>query len=271
MIKSRLGVLFAALLALAGGAPSVSGAETPPKKINLKDFPATTVEDVVVPIPSEVFNALDKLGTVAWRSEVRTTFAKSRTGGRPQIALLLGSVIADGFLAVQAEDTERVIEIGKTVIKLADDISVKQAVLAHCNAIIEAARTRDWKMVRRELDNTQRDVRQAMDALKDTELSQLVSIGGWIRGTEALTSLVLRDYSANRAELLSQPDLVALFDRQLAVMSPRLRESSLVSKVRSGLGEIRPLVGEATISKKSVESINVVTKRLSRDISPADS
>ena len=271
MTKSRIGVLLAALLALAGGLTSAPGAEEPPKKINLKAFPATTVEDVVVPIPSEVFNALDKLGTVAWRSEVRTVSSKSRPSDRPRIALLLGSVIADGFLAVQAEDVERVIEIGKTVITLADAISVKQAVLPHCNAIIEAARKKEWRTVRKEFDATQGKVRQAMDALKDTELSQLVSIGGWIRGTEALTSLVLRDYSNDRAELLSQPDLVALFDRQLSVMSPRLRESSLVSKVRTGLGEIRPLVGEATISRKSIESINNVTKRLSRDILPADS
>ncbi len=262
---------FALVATIPFGAPLSSAAEIPPAKIDLKAFPATEVDDVVVPVPSEVFNALDKLGTVAWRSELRQSFTKQRDG-RPQIALLLGSVIADGFLAVQAQDGERVKEIGRSVLELARDINVREVVLAHCNSIIEAADRRDWKMVRKELDSTQQDVRRAMDQLKDQELSQLVSIGGWIRGTEALTALVLRDFSADRAELLSQPQLVGLFGRQLDGMSPRMKGHTLVGKIRAGLGEARPLINQdAAISKTTVERLNVITRGLVKAISPGDS
>jgi hypothetical protein len=269
MNKPLLGAVFA-LLGVSSLATVAICAETPPAKISLKDFPATTVDNVVVPVPSEVFNALEKMGTVAWRSELRPSFTRQRNG-RPQIALLMGTVIADGFLAVQAQDGERVKEIGRTVLDLARDINVREVVLAHCNSIIEAADRRDWKTVRKELDKTQLDVRAAMDQLKDQELSQLVSIGGWIRGTEALTALVKKDYSADRAELLAQPGLVSLFEKQISGMTPRMKDTPLVAKIMSGLVTIRPLVNiEAPISKNSVETIHNVTRDLVRAISPTD-
>src|ERR1700738_429458 len=66
-----------------------SAADAPPRQIDLNRFPATKLEDVVVPLPSEVFNVLDKLGTPDWRGEMRAPNISSR-GARAQIALLLG-------------------------------------------------------------------------------------------------------------------------------------------------------------------------------------
>ena len=264
-MKLFLAGVSAVLAATVVGVPL---AAEPAKKLDLKAFPATEVDDVVVPVPSEVFNALDKLGTVAWRSELRLGFTKQRDG-RPQIALLLGTVIADGFLAVQAQDSERVKEIGRGVLELARDINVREVVLAHCNSIIESADRRDWKMVRKELDRTQQDVRRAMEELKDQELSQLVSIGGWLRGTEALTALVIRDFNNERAELLAQPALVKLFGRQIEAMSPRIRGHQLVGKIRAGLGDIRPMIPEdGNVTKQNVERIHAITRLLVKSISP---
>src|SRR5262249_43369939 len=179
---------------------------------------------------------------------------------------------AAGFRAVQAQDGDRVKEIGRTVLDLSRDINVRDVVLPHCNSIMDAADRRDWKVVRKELDLTQQDVRRAMDQLKDQELSQLVSIGGWIRGTEALTALVKRDYSVDRAELLAQPGLVNLFERQINDMSPRLKSSPLVGKIQAGLVSIKPLISiDSNISKQSVDTIHGITRDLVLAISPKDS
>jgi hypothetical protein len=76
-------------------------AAPPPQHIDVKEV-STSVRDVVVPRPDEVFGALNKLGTgVNWKEYVRTDRG-SNFQERPRIALLLGSVIADGFIAVQA-------------------------------------------------------------------------------------------------------------------------------------------------------------------------
>ena len=57
-----------------------------------------------------------------------------------------------------------------------------------------------------------------MNEVHDEKLSQLVSLGGWLRGTQVLTSVVDRHFSADGAELLHQPDLLDYFQRKLATM-----------------------------------------------------
>src|SRR5690242_9473950 len=47
-----------------------AGAAEAPQHINIKQL-TTTVEDVVVPLPNEIFGALNKLGGVNWKQHVR--------------------------------------------------------------------------------------------------------------------------------------------------------------------------------------------------------
>src|SRR6202040_3316003 len=114
----------------------VHGAQAP-QRININQL-STTVEDVVVPLPNEIFGALNKVGAVNWRAHVRSDKGPNFTE-RPRIALLLGTVIADGFIAVQAEDAETVKEIGQRVLSLAKGIGVGNSITPHAKAIIEAA------------------------------------------------------------------------------------------------------------------------------------
>src|SRR3954467_5664642 len=84
-----------------------------PKKIDLKPF--QRVEDVVVPLPNEVFGALNKLGGVNWREYAATDKGANFTK-RPRIAPLLGAVIADGSVALQAEDAPTLKESAQPVL-----------------------------------------------------------------------------------------------------------------------------------------------------------
>jgi hypothetical protein len=74
-----------------------------------------------------------------------------------------------------------------------------------------------------------------MERLRDEELAQCVSIGGWLRGTEAITALIGKDYSSEQAELLHQPDLVEHFQGAIAGMREPVRESATMRAVTEGL------------------------------------
>src|SRR5712672_3943820 len=149
---------------LCGFALCANAAQAP-QHINIKQL-STTVEDVVVPLPNEIFGALNKLGAVNWKEHVRTNKGTNFTE-RPRIALLLGTVIADGFIAVQAQDAPAVKEIGQRVLSLAKGIGVGASITPHAKAITEAADKRKWENVRHELDRTQNSVQQAMNELQD--------------------------------------------------------------------------------------------------------
>jgi len=239
-----------------------------PQRIDVKQM-SKTVENVVVPLPNEIFGALNKLGSVNWREFVRTEKSSNFTE-RPRIALLLGTVIADGFIAVQAEDAPAVKEIGQRVLSLSKGIGVGNSITPHAKAITEAADKRKWESVRQELDRTQSSVQAAMNEVHDEKLSQLVSLGGWLRGTQVLTSVVTKHYSSDGAELLHQPDLLVHFQTQLQGM-PEFNVP-IIRDIRSALGEVRPLVdvGSSHISAESVRKINEITTRLDSGIVTRD-
>ena len=252
---------------LLAGACAISltnaGAADVPKRIDVKRL-SKTVEDVVVPLPNEIFAALSKLDSVNWKEFVRTNKGANFTE-RPRIALLLGATIADGFIAVQAEDAPSVKEIGQRVVSLAKGIGVGNSIVPHAKAITEAADRRDWSNVRLELDRTQNSVQQAMNEVHDEKLSQLVSLGGWLRGTQVLTSVVDRHFSSDGAELLHQPDLLEYFQRKLAGMPEY--DVPLLGEIRNSLVEVKPLVEtEKPISAASVKKINQITSGLDQKI-----
>ena len=251
------------VLLCAAALTGVCVAQKPADSIDLSEFPAQSIDDVVVPVPSEVFGVLDKLGNPNWRGEQRENLGK-QSGNRAQVALLLGTVIAEGFVAVEAEDPERVKEIGRRVLTLSKAINVEKAVLERAKSITDKAEVKDWQAVRKEFDGALQDVKGAMEELGDNELAQLVSMGGWIRGTQVLTSIVSKTYTPEGAELLHQPALLNYFSKQLGTLSSkRLSNDRFVVRIRKMLEDIRPLIGEKdgdNISLDNVKKINEMTR-----------
>ena len=256
------------LVSLLAALPPMGRAAEPPRKIDGRHL-SKNIEDVVVPLPNEIFSALNKLDSVNWKEFVRTNKGTNFTE-RPRIALLLGAVIADGFVAVQAEDAPAVKEIGQRVLALAKGIGVGNSITPHAKAIIEAADKRNWESVRQELDRTQNSVQQAMNEVHDEKLSQLVSLGGWLRGTEVLTSVVTKHFSADGAELLHQPDLLSYFQTRLKGM-PEFKVP-IIREIEDALVQVKPLidVGNARIPQESVRKINEITTRLGNGIVTRD-
>ena len=250
-------------VAILCGLTVCASAAQAPQHINVSQF-STKVEDVVVPLPNEIFGALNKLGAVNWKQHVRDDKGPNFTE-RPRIALLLGAVIA-----VQAEDAATVKEIGQRVLSLAKGIGVGNSITPHAKAIVEAADKRNWGNVRQELDRTQNSVQQAMNEVHDEKLSQLVSLGGWLRGTEVLTSVVKDHFSADGAELLHQPDLLSYFQTRLQAM-PEFN-LPIIRQIQDALVKVKPLidVGDRQIPPESVKKVNDITTQLGRGIVTKD-
>jgi hypothetical protein len=264
-------VLFAAMVAAA--LSPLSAQTQPPAKIDISNLPAQAraIDNVIVPVPSEIFGVLDKLGHPRWNEVLRPTKENTTkpSGEQPQIALQLGTVIAEGFIAVEAQDATEVKRIGASVRKLAKAIAVEKAVIDRAKAITDNADKKDWVAVRKELDGALKDVKKAMSELENDALAHLVSIGGWLRGTEALTQVVGGNFTQDGAELLHQPVLLDYFDKQLKQMPKKFRSNPVVTDVESGVKDIRPRIGIENgdqISEKSVKEVGDIAGRLIKTI-----
>ena len=202
---------------------------------------AVRSDSISIPTPGELFAALEKPGKPNWVGQMRapvTTTYKNRA----QIALNLGGLIADGFIAVEAKDSQQVKNIGNDIIKLAKALGVSENVLSRGNSINEFAENDEWDALQEELEATQNEVKSSMQSHRDQDLIILVSVGGWIRGTQVVSAAVLQNYDERAAKVLRQPALVNFIQFKLNEVSRDVRDEPLVKEVSGELPGIEKLV-----------------------------
>src|SRR2546421_12234166 len=196
---------------------------------------------ISIPTPGELFAALEKPGKPNWTGQIRGPIATTYRN-RAQIALNLGGLIADGFIAVEAQDSQQVKNIGTDIIKMAKALGVSENILSRGNSINEFAENSEWDALQEELEATQNEVKSSMQSQQDQDLVILVCLGGWIRGTEVVSAAVLQNFNEQSAKVLRQPALVNFIHSKVKDVSPETQNDPLVKKVSDELGRIEQLV-----------------------------
>jgi hypothetical protein len=224
---------------------------------------AKEVNGIAVPVPKEIFRSLDQFRDANWRVVKRPEVARWKSqGNQAQIATLLGVVIAEGFIAMEAEDSGEVKSLGRTVLALARGLGVEERALRRSRSILELADKNEWTAARQEWDGVLSDIENGMIELKSTQLAQLVSVGGWLRGTEALSALLLQKYSSEGSALIRQPVLVDYLEKQLVTMSSDIQARSIVVKLLDGMRRIRTLSENEPLPEETVRKVHGICKEL---------
>lgn len=235
----------------------------PPERIDLSNFPGELVDKVVVPIPAEIFAVLDKLDEPDWNSGIELPEEGQQGRDRAILAITFGSLVGEGFIAVQAKNAEEIQNIGRRVLALSESLGLAGAVRPHSLSIIEAAGNREWGKVRDELDATQQTVRTTMDKLRDDELSGLVSLGGWLRGTNVVTSFISNSFSGDKAELLNQPGLIAHFRTMLGSMRGPSGNSPQIRAISTGLARLEAIIAQSDgIAEEDINQLRDISRAM---------
>jgi hypothetical protein len=223
---------------------------------------------ISIPTPGELFAALEKPGKPNWSGQFRGPLSTTYHD-RAQLALNLGGLIADGFIAVEAQDGQQVKNIGTDIIRMAKALGVSENILSRGNSINEFAEHNEWDALQEELEATQNEVKSSMQSHSDQDLVILVSLGGWIRGTQVVSAAVMQNYDERSAKVLRQPALVKLIRAKISDISPTLRDDPLVKAVDGELDDIEKLVsfppGKAP-SPDDVKKVNEAVGRVMQQI-----
>lgn len=238
-LLSALGAL--GIAAAAPPPPSARVAPEPPHLTPEQIAHATKTDSLTIPTPGELFAALQKPGKPDWPKQYRAPVSAAYRD-RAQIALNLGGLIADGFIAVEAQDGQQVKNIGTDIIKLAKALGVSENVLSRGNSINEFAENDEWDTLHEELEATQNEVKASMQTHEDQDLIILVSLGGWIRGTQVVSAAIMQNYDERSARVLRQPALVQFMQTKVNDISPELRDDPLVKSISGQLSGIESLV-----------------------------
>jgi hypothetical protein len=250
------------VIGLIVGVCTAVGAET-------GQLPADQLEKAVrsdsmsIPAPAELFAALGKPGKTNWSSQYRGPMPMTYRN-RAQIALNLGGLIADGFIAVEAKDSQQVKNIGSDIIRLAKALGVSESLLSRGNSINEFAEHNEWDTLNEELEATQNEVKSSMQSHADQDLVILVSVGGWIRGTQVVSGAIMKNYDERSAKVLRQPALVKLMQSKVNEISPELRGEPLVKDVSEQLTGIEKLVSFPPGKAPSVDEVRKLNEAVGK-------
>src|SRR5213594_4368302 len=261
---ARLGAigLIASVLAAIGAEPARLPADQLAK--------AVRSDSISIPTPGELFAALEKPGKTDWSGQYRGPIPITYRN-RAQIALNLGGLIADGFIAVEAKDSQQVKNIGSDIIKLAKALGVSENLLGRGNSINEFAENNEWDTLQEELEATQNEVKSSMQSHADQDLIILVTLGGWIRGTQVVSSAILQNYDEQSAKVLRQPALVHFMQARINEISPELRNEPLVKDVSNELGKIEKLVSFPEDKTPDVEQVRKVNEAVGKVMAEIES
>src|SRR5881227_2325873 len=224
---------------------------------------AVRSDSISIPTPGELFAALGKTGKTNWSGQYRGPIPVTYRN-RAQIALNLGGLIADGFIAVEAKDGQQVKNIGADIIKLAKALGVSEKLLGRGSSINEFAEHNEWDTLQEELEATQNEVKSSMQSHSDQDLVILVSLGGWVRGTQVVTTAIMQKYDERSAKVLRQPALVRFMQSKINEVSPELRGEPLVKDVSEQLGEIDKLVSFPPGKAPTVDEVKKVNEAVGK-------
>ena len=248
------------LAALTGAA--ASAAESPLTKEQLKDV--VRLDTLTIPTPGEFFVALDKNGQPNW-TQMFQPLVTGATASREQMSLLLGVLVADGYIAVEAQDSQGVKNVGKDIINLAKKLNLSQSILGRGNSINDFAENNDWSALREELEATQNEVKTAMAEQKDQDFVTLVTLGAWVRGMDVASRYISKNYTPELAELLRQPAIAKFLLSELGNLPERMRTGTFGTRLDADLRSILTAIDTnplEPVSQAAVDSVAATSSAL---------
>src|SRR5213595_2208252 len=262
IISAMIRLAGLGVMVLAGSILVAVGAETgriPADQLTK----AARTDSITIPTPGELFTALEKSGKINWAGQYRGPIPVTYSN-RAQIALNLGGLIADGFIAVEAKDGQQVKNIGSDIMKLGKALGVSEQLLSRGNSINEFAENNQWDTLQEELEATQNEVKSSMQSHADQDLVILVTLGGWIRGTQVVTGSIIKNYNESAAKVLREPALVHFMQSKLNAISPELRQEPLVKDVSEQLAGLEKLVSFPESKAPSAEDVGKLNEAVGK-------
>jgi hypothetical protein len=229
---------LSALVASAGVACDTGTTAAPTPLTEEQIAGATFAENISIPNAGELFAAFNKLGKHDWGSLFRKPPAAPLLS-RPQIALSIGILIADGFLAAEAQDRQQVKNVSREIKLLTKSLGLEQDYVGRNNSIADLADNRQWDSLDEELEAVQNELAASMAGRRDDELVTLMALGGWLRSIEVISSHLAANYSPDAARILRQPAVGGYFSSRMDALSAKNKTASIIAELQRSL----PAVG----------------------------
>ena len=196
------------------------------------------VNELTAPLVGKVFSDLEIFQPPPL-DLVRSFDLKRSFPNRFQTAIQFGALVANGFVATIAQQKQLILDTGRALIREANTLSAGHSLTARSKSLFELSERNDWQGLRMELNATQEDVEDSMLELKDGEMADLVSLGGWLRGFQLAAHVTADHYTPLKASALVRPVVMDYFIERMDCLSPLTKKRPIVIAITSRLKTIR--------------------------------
>ena len=205
------------------------------------------VNEFTAPSIKRIFDDLDNLAPLH-ADELAHEMPKRMPLNRADLAMEIGFLIAEGFIAVQAGHMQKIENLAKELSRYSRALGAGERVNRHAASLLENARENNVEALKKELTATQRDVETDLIHLRDVDLAHLISLGGWIRALEVSSYAVEKNYEGS-----------------IEALDPRVSDRDDLRQMRMIIADLRTtmlLSADAEPTEKGVQEIAAAARKL---------
>ena len=224
----------------------------------------TALNEFTAPSIAKVFDELEKISPLAYDRSYLEKHERIPLD-RTQLAMKLGTLIADGFIAVQTGNSEDVATISNHMSRYAKALGAGERIKQHVASLLDHAKARDLGKLKLALAATQRDVERELAGLRDPDLSHLISLGGWLQALDSASEAVNKKFTVTRAQTLFREDVADYYAESLGSLNPAISQKETTLKMREllqGLRTAMALKDQEEPTPEGVQEVSRVAKEL---------
>ncbi len=219
----------------------------------------TALNEYTVPSIAKVFDELQKISPLAYTSEHLAKHERLPLD-RSRLALRLGTLIADGFIAVQTGHPDDVPKIASHLSRYSKALGAGDRIKKHAASLLDHAKAKDLPALKKALAATQRDVERELAGLRDPDLSHLISLGGWLQALESASSAVEKKFDEDRGMILFREDVADYYSESIGSLNPSISRRPHIIKMRTLLQGLRSAMTLEENKTPTLEQVKEVTK-----------
>jgi len=198
------------------------------------------VNEFTAPSIKKIFSDLQQLKKLPQLAEVRGD-AKIPMD-RARLALELGVLMANGFVAIQNNQMQLVKPLALQMSRYAKALGAGERVNRHAANILQNVEQRNIEKLKDDLAALQKDVEIELINLRDPDMAHLIGLGGWIRAIDVATQSLQTNFDAASFKLLIQPDVPEYFNEAIAGLDPTVTKRQDVAEIRRLLEQLEQIM-----------------------------
>jgi len=185
----------------------------------------------------------------------------------PKVAFDLGADVADALIAVKAKNKDTLLDITKELVNYAEILNVSEEFLKLSDSLKILLDAHDWEKVETKIEEYESDVTDELYNLENFDSVILIQFGGWIRGLENASFLIMNNFIGSQiTSILANKSVVNALLHDLPNISDQelLAEQYYQNSIMD-VSKIKDIIyssEDQTYSKLQVQELNKLSAQI---------